>query len=315
MSANPNFDRLASQTLQNYSKKLADNVSNHIPFLALMKKKGSIKLDGGTSIVLPVLDKFGNAQAISGGEVFDISVQDGPSAAEYNWKETVSPATYLKVEAAKNSGTSKEIDLIDTTIMQAELTLENKVSEMIFGDGTGTSGKEMLGLEAIIAVDPTNDSLGGIPSATNSFWRNATNASVGSFASNGLTEMSTIMRTVQRGTDKTDLIVTDTTNFGRLESVANGRAEFTNAKLAELGFEALRFHGVDVIYDDNITADRMYGVNTRWTHFFIHENVNFVTGKFIEPANQNIMSAKIELLAQMGTSRREANWVLSGFSA
>jgi hypothetical protein len=100
-----------------------------------------------------------------------------------------------------------------------------------------------------------------------------------------------------------------------MQAKANGRAQYMNPRLAEMGFDALRFEGVDVIFDNNCTSDRVYGVNTRWTNLDIHKDNNFVTGDFIEPANQDILVAKIKLYAQLTTSRREANFVASGFSA
>lgn len=314
-TANSSFDRVASTTLKNYRKQLADNVSDHIPLLGVMKAKGAVKTKGGDTLVLPLVHEFANAQSYSGSDVIDITKQSGISAAEYNWKQVVCPVIVEGIEKAQNMGKEKQIDLLEGLFMQAELAIEDKVSEMFFGDGTGNSGKDMLGLEAIIAQDPTTGTLGGINSATYSFWRNSYNTSVGSFASYGLTQIETYIRATQRGTDKVDLICMDTTNFGRLSTVANGRAEFTNPRLAELGFDGLKVQGIDVIFDANCPSDRCYGINTKWTKFYIHEDANFATGKFIEPANQDILVAKIKVYGQLGTNRRESNFVLSGFTA
>lgn len=312
--ANSDFDRVASTTIKNYRRQLSDNISDHIPFLGIMRKKGAVVVSGGDTIVLPVLHEFANAQSYSGSDVIDITKQDGISAAEYNWKQVVCPVIIEGIEKARNMGRERQINLLESLMMQAELSLEDKISEMFFGDGTGNGGKDMLGTEAIIAQDPTTGVLGGINAANESFWRNNTNTSVGSFASNGLREMSTSIRATQRGTDRTDLIIMDSTNFGRLESVANGRAEFQNPRLADLGFQALKFEGIDVIFDQNCPSDRIYGVNTRWTKFYIHSDMNFATGDFIEPANQDTMVAKIKVYGQLVTGRRESNWVHSGLS-
>lgn len=313
--ANSSFDRVASTTLKNYAATMADNVSNHIPTLGVMKTKGAVKLQGGDTIVLRLMHEFANAQSYSGSDVIDITKQDGISAAEYNWKQTVAPAIIEEIEKARNSGKEAQESLLEDVIMQAELSLEDKVAEMIFGDGTGNSGKDMLGFNALAPVDPTTGTLGGINSATESFWRNYTVASVGSFASNGLTQIQTALRNTQRGNDMVDLMVTTATIYGYLQTVANGRAEFRNPELADLGFKGLKVEGIDFIYDAKCTSDRVYGINTRWTKMYIHKDYNFVTGKFIEPANQDILVAKIKLYAQLATRRRESLFSLSGFSA
>lgn len=314
-TANSNFDRVASTTLENYAATMADNVSNHIPTLGVMRAKGAVKLKGGSKIVMPLMSEFGNAQSYSGADVIDISVQGGISAAEYNWKQVVSPAVIQEIEKARNSGPQAQEDLMETVIMQAELSLEDKIADMLFSDGTGNAGKDMLGLEAVFPTDPTTGTLGGINSATETFWRNYTNTSVGSFASGGLSAIQTAIRSTTRGNDRVDLIVANSTIYGYAQTVANGRAEFTNGKLAELGFQALKVEGIDFIFDAKAPTDRCYGINTRWTKLFIHQDYNFKTGKFIEPANQDILVAKIRVYLQFGTNRRESGFSLSGFSA
>lgn len=316
-TANADFDRVATTTLKNYANSgaMADNISNHIPFLGVMQNKGSVKLDGGDKIVLELMHEFSNAFSYSGSDVWAIDVEDGISAAEYNWKQVGAPVTIKGIEKARNAGKSKQDDLIKAAIMQAELSLEDAVSVMLFSDGTGNLGKDLLGLEAIIAQNPNTGVLGGIDSSVETFWRNQTDTSVGSFASNGEAALSTLMRATQRGTDRVDLMVTGSTIYGYMQALANGRAQYTNPKLAQLGFDALRFEGTDFIFDANCPADRIYGVNTRWLKLYIHKDYNFVTGKFIEPANQDQMTAKIKLYAQLATDRREAHFVASGISA
>lgn len=314
-TANSNFDRVASTTLKNYAQTMADNVSNHIPTLGVMKTKGAVELRGGDTIVLRLLHEFANAQSYSGSDVIDITKQDGISAAEYNWKQVICPAIIEGIEKARNSGQEAQESLMDDILMQAELSLEDKIADMLFGDGTGNSGKDMLGLEALCPTDPTTGTLGGINSATETFWRNTTNTSVGSFASGGLGAIQTALRATQRGNDKVDLMVTNSTIYGYAQTLAHNRAEFTNSKLASLGFEALKIEGIDFLYDAKCPSDRVYGINTRWTKFFIHKDYNFVTGKFVEPANQDILVAKIKVYGQIGTRRRESLFNLSGFSA
>lgn len=315
--ANPDFDRVAASTLKNYVRSnFADNISKHIPFWGILKSRGAVMEDGGDTLVVPLVHEFVNSQTYQGSDVINIDKQDGISAAEYNWKQLITPVVIEGIEKARNMGKHAQVKLLDGLIQQAQLSHENKISEMITGgDGTGNSGKDLLGLEALAALDPTNDTLGGISSASYTFWRNYTNAAVGSFATNGLDTISLAIRETKRGMDKVDIIVMDTTNYGRLEKLANNRAEFQNPKLAGLGFEGLKVNGVDAIHDDNVLTDRVIGVNTNWTKIYIHSDMNNTTGKFIEPANQDIGVAKIRLYAQLATQRRESLFHLSGFTA
>lgn len=313
---NSSFDQLASTTLKNYQSKLVDNVSNHIPFMKYMKMKGAMKEDGGSTIVMPIIYDFNNtANSYSKMETLDTTEQEGISAVEYNWKQVSVQVSINGLDRTLNAGKQRVINLLEGKMKQAELSLENKISTMLFGDGTGNSGKDLLGLEAIIKQDPTTGTLGGVNSATSTFWRNYASTSVGSFATNGLTAMSTAMRTLTRGGDRPDLIVTGSTIFGYLETVANGRAQFLNPKLADLGFQALKFEGVDVIFDSACPSDRMYFINTEYLKLAYHPDKFFSVGKFIEPANADGTVAKILFYGQLVTDRREAHGVLSGISA
>jgi len=315
MSANPSFDQIASTTFKNLEKNIADNVSDNIPLLKIMQMRGSVKADGGDTIVRPLLTGFSNAQSYSGSDVIDITKNDDISAAEYNWKQTVTPIIITGLEKARNSGKSKQIDILDALKQQAELSMMDKISSMMFGDGTGNAGKDMLGLQAIVDIAPTTGTLGGINRATHSFWRNKYDASVGAYATYLLPAMSTMMRSLTRGKDKPDVIVTDTTNFGYLENLANGKAQFMNPKLADLGFQALKFEGVDVIFDDNCPSGKMYFLNTKYLKMYIHKDYNFKMGKFIEPADQDQMVAKLLFYGQLTTNRAESCGVMDGIDA
>ncbi|MGD9600055.1 MAG: phage major capsid protein [Steroidobacteraceae bacterium] len=314
--ANPSFDKLASTTLKNYRKQLVDNISEHMPFFKMMREKGAVKLDGGESIVTPLVYEFGAGGSYSGSDTMDITVQDGISAAEYNWKQVYATATITGYQKASNMGRSRQINIVEATIKQAQMTIENQVATMLFGDGTGNSGKDILGLEAIVSQTPTVGVLGGIDASAETFWRNVVNTSVGSIATGGLAAVQTMIRQTQRGGDKVDLIIMDATNFGRFQALANNRVEIMhNVKAANLGIPMLTIEGTDVIFDHYCPADRIYGVNTNYLKLYVHEAVNFTTGDFIEPADKDIRVAKILLQAQLVTDRREAHFVGSGTSA
>jgi hypothetical protein len=315
MSANPSFDQIASTTFKNLEKNIADNVSNHIPLFKFMRTKGATVVSGGDTIQRPLLEAFSNAQSYSGSDTLDITHNDDITSAEYNWKQTAAVINIQGIEKARNSGPEKQISLLEGLREQAEVSLANKVSTMMFGDGTGNDSKDMLGLQAIVDVAPTTGTLGGINRATNSFWRNKVDASVGAQSTELISSMSTMKRSLTRGVDMPNIIVTDTTNFGYLQNLSFGNQRFTKSDLADIGFVALKFEGIDVIFDDNCPAGKMYFLNTRWLKLYIHRDYNFKMGKFIEPADADISVAKLLFYAQLTTNRAEACGVLDGITS
>lgn len=312
---NSNFDAIASTTLKNYRKKFADNVSNGNVLLKYLNMKGKVTTKGGDTLVEELMYAVGNGGSYSEADTMTVTKPEGLSAAEFNWKQEYATITITGTDKLRNSGSEKMQSLLEARAKQAEITMSNRLGTLIYGDGTGNGGKDILGLSAIVSTAPTTGILGGINRATYSFWRNQTNASVGSFASGGLSAMGSMVRSLTRGVDRPKVIVTGDTVFGYLESVANGKAQFNNPQLADLGFHALKFEGIDVLYDPQCTADRMYFLNTDYLHLRVHPDLDFKTTDFVIPADQDVSVAKVLWAGQLTVSNCALQGVLAGFSA
>lgn len=312
---NNNFDAVASTTLKNFRKKFADNVSNGNVLLKYLNMKGKVTTKGGDTIVEELMYAVGNGGSYSEADTMTVTKPEGLSAAEFNWKQEYATITITGTDKLRNSGPEKMQSLLEARTKQAQITMSNRLGTLIYGDGTGNGGKDILGLSAIASITPTTGILGGINRATYSFWRNKVNASVGSFASGGLTFMGTMVRNLTRGTDRPKVIVTGNTVFGYLESVANGKAQFNNPQLADLGFHALKFEGIDVLYDPQCTDDRMYFLNTDYLHLRVHPDLDFKTTDFVTPADQDASVAKVLWAGQLTVSNCAMQGVGAGFSA
>lgn len=314
---NPNFDAIASTTLHNYRKKFADNVTNGNELFRYMNTKGSVKTKGGTKIIEELMYGTGPGGSYSGTDTMDISIPEGLTAAEFTWKQYYATVAISGKEELENSGTPQLQDLLKARTMQAEIKLKNELGDDIYGDGTGNGGKDMLGLAAICATDPTVGVLGGINRATagNEFWRNYSVTNVGSFATNGLAAISTAIRALSRGQDRPKVIVSGSTIFGYGQAAASGRAQFNNPALADMNFQALKVEGIDWIYDPQCPADRLYLLNTDYLKLYIHTDRNFILKPFVEPADQDFKVAKYLVALQLAVSNCELQGVLSGFTA
>ena len=80
--------------------------------------------------------------------------------------------TISGLEQLQNSGKEAIIDLLDARIGNAERTLKNNISIDCYSDGTADSGKQIGGLQSLVADLPTSGTVGGIDRATWTFWRN-----------------------------------------------------------------------------------------------------------------------------------------------
>jgi hypothetical protein len=295
--ADPNLSEIVSTTLRHRNKEFADNVSNGNALLKRLSQKGKIKLvDGGRTIV-EELDYAENAtfQYYSGYEAINISPSTVLSAAEFDWKQAsvVVSASGLETRV-QNAGKEKLIDLLESRITNAMRTFKNNLSTGIYSDGTGSSGKQVGGLQSLVALVPTSGTVGGIDRGTYTFWRNQTSGDVANIDTTYSTlesEMRDMWLETSRGNDKVDLIVADTTLFGRYWSGLTALQRFASADEAGIGFQSLKFNTADVVYDGDsgIRTNAMYFLNTDYISLKVHRETNMVALPQRESVNQDAL--------------------------
>lgn len=282
MAGNVNFDNLLSTTLESRTRELADNVTNNNALLKRLKERGNIRpISGGTKIVEELEYGEGDTYWYAGYDTLTFNNPQLFTAAEYAMKLLAAPVGCSGEELLKNSGRERVIDLMEAKVKNAEKSLANQMSIGIYSDGTGSSGKQLTGLKALVADDPTSGTVGGINRATsgNEFWRNYAKSASGLTTSTIRDEMSAAYLATSRGSDKVDLIVADDSMFKLYEGSLMAQERFVNTSLADAGFTNLKFKGADVIYDGGIggacPAGHMYFLNTDYLKLRPHKDRNF----------------------------------------
>lgn len=279
MVGNVNFDNLLTTTLESRTGKLADNVSDNNALLKRLKERGNIRpVSGGTKIVEEL--EYGESDSIwyTGYDKIDFTNPQLFSAAEFDLKLLAAPVGISGEELLKNAGKERVIDLLEAKIKNAEKTLKNQMSAAIYSDGTGSGGKQLTGLQALVSDAPTTGTVGGIDRASNEFWRNVAKTSAVT-AENIYAAMNEVYLACSRGSDRPDIIVADDELYATYEASLVPQQRFTNAKLAEAGFTNLKFKGADVIYDGGVggkcPAGHMYFLNTEYLRLRPHKERNF----------------------------------------
>lgn len=319
--ASPNLDEIVTTTLRNRSKKLADNVTNNNALLMRLKQRGNRKAVSGGRVITQELEYAENStyKRYSGYETLDISPSDVFSAAEFDWKQVAVAVSISGLEQLKNSGKEQMIDLLESRIKNAERTFMNNMSTDIYSDGTADGGKQVGGLQLLIADDPTTGTVGGINRANHSFWRNQ----IYDFSDEGVTASATTIQTAMntlylqtcRGGDKTDLIVADNNYFRFYWESLQANQRFTNDKLASAGFDNLKFMGADVVFDGGqggaCPANHMYFINSDYIFNRPHRDRDMVP---LDPdrfaVNQDAMVKLIGWAGNMTTSNASLQGVI-----
>ena len=272
--ATPNLSEIITTTLRDRSGKLADNVSKGNSLLLKLKEKGSWLPAEGRTIVQEVEYAEGNFQWYSGYEEIDISPPDVISAFEYNWKQAASSVSASGLEIdVQNVGDAQVIRLFASRIKNAEKTMRNQITVGMISNGTGSGGKQIGGLKLLIADSPSTGTVGGISRVDYTFARNqaydaSTDGGTAATSSNIQRYMNTLYLRCTRGPDHPDLILADSLYYSLFWGSLQANQRFTDPKMANAGFQTVKFAGADVCYEDSseMPASQMYFINTDYMY-------------------------------------------------
>lgn len=309
--ASPNLSEIITTTLRNRSGELADNVSKGNALLAKLKEKGAWKAASGRTIVQELdYAENGTFMYYSGGEVLNIAASDVLSAAEFDWKQAACAVTATGLEIdVQNVGKEQVIDLLEARIKNAQRTMRNNICNGMYSDGTGTGGKQIGGLQLLVADDPTTGTVGGINRANFSFWRNqvydATTDGGGATTATNIQEYWNAMwLECVRGADKPDLIITGSAYFKLFWASLQDIQRITDPKMGQAGFQNVMFNTAPVVYEDNtgMPAQRAYFLNTDYIHFRYAAKRLFKPLERVQSINQDAIAQLITFAGNMTTS-------------
>lgn len=315
---NANWTEILTTTLEARNKEFADNVTNNNALLARLNMKGNIKPVSGGNVIIEELEyaENGSFQFYTGYETLNINPSDVFTAAEFAWKQAAVnvSASGLEVDV-QNTGKEQVIKLLEKRIKNARNTAANQMSTSIYSDGTGTSGKEIGGLQLLIADDPTTGTVGGIDrsDATNVFWRNQTSGDATlTTSANVRTEMQAMWLETKRGKDTVDLIVTDQTLYSLFWDSLTDIQRVASEREATAGFETLKYVTADVIYDGDsgIAANHMYFLNTDYIYLRPHSRRNWVPMDKKASVNQDAFVVPLVWAGNLTTSNASLQGVV-----
>lgn len=218
------------------------------------------QLVNSTAVTQPTFTRY------SGYDILNISPSDVMTAAQYSFTQAAVAVTINGLEELQNAGAERVIDLLESRIGNAEKTMMNNISSDCYSNGTADGGKQIGGLQLLVADVNNSGSVGGIDSGTWGFWQNY----VASFASNSLTPgastiqsmMNTVWLNIARGRDHPDLWIADNIYFGYFWSSLQAIQRINSSDKGVPGFRSLAFMDADVVYDGGFQGNTTGNVST-----------------------------------------------------
>jgi len=338
--ANSSITDIIATTIQNRSGKLADNVANNNALLRKLKQKGNVRPFSGGNVILEeimYIDSSSiNANSYSGYEALNIGVNSPISAAQFSITQYAAAVTMSGLEMLQNASKEQIIDLMEGRVKVTEAQLMNRIDYDMYQNGTGNGGKNLTGLAAAIADDPTTGTYGGISRVSWNFWRNqyyrgVTDGGAAVSAANIVQYLTTLCLRCVRGNNSPDLLVGSANYYGfyvnalqAIQRVSNSEGSAT----AGAGFPSLKFYGggiaADVVFGGGVNGavdtsgntggeptSHFYALNTDYIFFRPHSDRNFVPiGGERQSVNQDAIVKLIGWAGNMTSSGPQFSGVL-----
>lgn len=219
-------------------------------------------------------------------EPVSVAAQELFTAAEFAIKQAACAVTISGLELLQNSASDTQmLDLLETRVGNAERTMQNNIATGTYSDGTGSSSKQIGGLQLLVADVPTSGTVGGISRTSFSFWRNyylsaSTSGTLATVtAGNIQANMNIVLTNVSRGGDRPNIILMDNLFFTRFMGSLQAIQRITDVETGEAGFMKLKYAGIDVIMDGGkggaCPASHAYFLNTDYISYRPHSDREF----------------------------------------
>jgi len=296
-----NVTTLLMSTMEKRRGEIADAVFNEMVLLSWLSDKARVTVDGGATIVVPVMTAANStAQFYDGFEQLDVTPQEGFTSAQFLWKQaSTSVAVSGREDRVQNAGSSVIHRIVTAKQNQAELSIRDIINKGFFA--TSPASKDIASL--VSTIDATS-TIGDINSTTNSFWQATVNTG-GSFAGQGLNDMRTLWNTLtQRNpVGGPDLLLTTNSVFEFYEGVLQPQQRFAG-KVGNGSFDSLMFKTAPMTFDAAANSGVIYFLNSGVLEFIVSGSTNFILSEFVKPSNQDAKVAQFMFAGELTANNR-----------
>ena len=313
------FTELVTTTFRNHRKELSDNVTRNNAMLRRIAAKGRTRTEsGGTTLTIP-LEYAENAtyQRYSGYDVLNIQASDVFTAAEFPWRQAAVNVTASGRELRINNGKERIINLAKSRIKNAMNTFANNMSLDLYSNGSLPN--QVSGLQVLVS-DNGQGTVGGIDSATWTFWRNRVQSLAAPIGGGGAIVLSPttieaamlgLWLELVRGNDIPDLIVSSNDYYAIFEASQVSLKRYRNTTDVTAGLETIKYKSADVMFDGNsgIPTSRMYFLNTDYLEVVTHPDANMTVMEENTTANQDAVVIPVLWMGNLVTSNRSLQGV------
>ena len=321
--ANSNFaNDITALTFEHARKPLIDNIFKGNPLTHWLLKKKKVKVMGGSKITMPLFYKeVANHGAFEGFDVIGTAAGDVTTRCEYPWKYVYAQVAISTQEMYENAGPEQILDILTTRMEVAAGTIVQDLETMFLGDGTGTNGKDFMGLRGLVSntgtVGGINSTSGSAP-AGQTWWRSYVESKDASEEIGTRAILQDAITRVSKGTmDKPDLALYGRTAYNNLVDELWDKRRVWSSENTDMAFPGIYYDGVycmwtdnDNIVDTSTNQDTFYVLNTNYLYLICH-NINWMKMDGpIDTPTQRVLFYPIECQGNLVTTQRARQAVI-----
>lgn len=305
-----NVGQTLAAAMPRFEKTFKDQVFDETVILNYLKNNGGIETkDGGASYIqVPLMHAVGTSEWFSGTDSLNVTPVDTLDAAQYYWRNINASIVITMEDELNNTGKEQIVSLLDAKIKQAKLTISDSLNESIY-TGTGSEPrKRIVGLQTLVGTG----TVAGIAGATYTDWQSYVESTSTALT---IAQMKTARNTINQGKGGSPVkfIVTTQTLFEKYESLLTPTYQMDPLvrskeveRLGDVGFTALSYAGIPVVFDEDVPSGEMYFLNAENLKLYVHSMANNKMTEANSPVDQHVTVRHIVMRCALGSDRRKS---------
>lgn len=267
--------------------KIINNVitSNAVTYRLLTKAK---KWNGGTQHETPIFWEVNpNAESYAGSTQLSTAANDEVTKATFAARQYNVAVKLTGLQLEQNKGDAKVLDLVKEKMKIAENSLKNIFGTHVFTAQTGTNLDALPDTCAALTA-----TYGGIAPSDVSTWESSgATGGMGGGPDSTITSLTRTALNKEYNSCKIDddaptLIATTDDIFAGIEAVfVQPNMRYMNKKLAEMGFDTIKYKSCDVVTSSKISAGDLWMLNEKHLYFAVFPGMNFKFIPFQKPVD------------------------------
>lgn len=314
------LDDLYTTTWRDQKKEAVDQIFGETPFWYwFYKHKNRVEYKpGGKFIVRPLAyGRNSTFKMMHKGGTIDLSRDEKTTDAIYSWKYAAISLVRYWQEDLQNRGKYQIMSQMKLEMNTAKSEMTDQLEQQLFGSGDGDN-MNGLGNVVVSAASGSRGTLGGINSASKSWWENHGKDMSSEKPSVWLDKrMRTMLNDCSRGqkTDVPDLFVGTQDIYELIEDNTLEQHRIYNKTLGDAQFESIQFKGKPIIWSQHANSGKLYVLNTKYLALIIDPAANFDMTEWKPIPNQvKDRAAQIAIAVNFICDKRESQGVIYDIS-